>query len=156
MSTVAIDVEGIPAPGWIDALEHFALVVLERLGHGNWELSILLCGDPLIRELNGRYRSLDEPTDVLSFGQDDGPSFPGEPGKAIVAGDIVISLDALERNAANFGVTGDDELKRLVLHGILHLGGMDHTGHIGDGGPGEEMLVLQERLLAELSEEHIF
>jgi probable rRNA maturation factor len=59
-------------------------------------------------------------------------------------------MDTLRRNARAFDVTEDEELKRLLVHGILHLAGMDHGS-----GKGREMLSLQERLLERLKEERI-
>jgi probable rRNA maturation factor len=152
MSVVDVLVEGIEPPSWLSAVEPFATKVLDRLDRGNWELSLLLCGDPLIRDLNREYRGKDEPTDVLSFEQGDGfPQLP-DPEGGFIAGDIAISLPAMERNAESFGVPAGEELKRLIIHGILHLGGMDHA----DNSPEQEMLVLQESVLAELSKERIF
>jgi probable rRNA maturation factor len=66
----------------------------------------------------------------------------GEPA----GGDIVISLETLAENCRVFGVDMDEELRRLLIHGILHLSGLDHATL----APDEPMLALQERLLAEL------
>jgi probable rRNA maturation factor len=66
-------------------------------------------------------------------------------------GDIVISLETLEENAAYFKVEPDEELRRLLVHGILHLDGMDHETN----EKGESMLQLQEKVLAELAGERI-
>ena len=67
-----------------------------------------------------------------------------------MTGDIAISLPALGRNARKFGVSENEELKRLVVHGILHLAGMDHGR-----GKGGAMLSLQEDLLERLGAERI-
>ncbi|MDR2182110.1 MAG: rRNA maturation RNase YbeY, partial [Treponema sp.] len=64
-------------------------------------------------------------------------------------GDIVISLDALAENAVFFDVSPEDELRRLLIHGILHLTGMDHATN----EMAEPMLQKQEALLGELSAE---
>jgi len=66
-----------------------------------------------------------------------------------LAGDIVISIDTLFRNADEFNVAVDEELKRLLIHGILHLSGMDHS----DNSPEQEMLKLQESILTDLLKE---
>jgi probable rRNA maturation factor len=151
MNIVGVNVEGMENPAWLDGVETFALKVLEALYFDGWELSILFCADPFIRDLNKRFRDRDEPTDVLSFEQgDDFPRVDEE--AAYTAGDIVISLDALDRNVENFSVGREEELKRLIIHGILHLGGMDHS----DNSPDQEMLARQELLLKSLSEERIF
>ena len=60
-----------------------------------------------------------------------------------VAGDIVISIDSLKKNAIEFSVSENEELKRLIIHSILHLSGMDH----GDNSKDQPMLILQEDIL---------
>nr|HPG87608.1 rRNA maturation RNase YbeY [Spirochaetales bacterium] len=90
------------------------------------------------------------PTDVLSFSL--GEWRDGENGRRYIAGDVVICLGVMERNAAEYGATRDEELKRLIAHGVLHLSGMDH----GTNEPDEPMLARQEALLSTLAEETIF
>jgi probable rRNA maturation factor len=157
MSSVRTSVAGTKPPAWLSKASAFAAASLARLDREDWELSILFCGDAVIRDLNRRYRGKDEATDVLSFAQGEGQAFPGIPDRDFIAGDIAISLDALDRNALAFSVARDDELKRLILHGILHLGGMDHEDHMegSDDAAGSDMLKLQERLLSEFSEVRI-
>ncbi len=84
------------------------------------EISFLLTDDARLRELNRRYRGIDRATDVLSFGGDTAP-----PGKA-VGGDLAISLDRMAEQARRFRVTPGRELARLIIHGTLHLAGLDH------------------------------
>jgi probable rRNA maturation factor len=142
MNEVEISVEGIGTPTWLDKARDFALAVLARLGKESWDLSILICDDAFIRGLNRQYRDKDESTDVLSFEQ--GDSYRDPDGKErFLAGDIVISLDALARNAEEFGISRDEELRRLITHGILHLSGMDHE----DNESTRPMLLLQEEIL---------
>lgn len=81
-------------------------------------LSFVSDGD--MRELNRRYRKLDRTTDVLSFAQQD----VGDVG---ILGDVVISYDTAVRNSQRFSVTVEGEIRRLVVHGILHLLGFDHA-----------------------------
>lgn len=81
-------------------------------------LSFVSDGD--MRELNRRYRKLDRTTDVLSFAQRD----VGDVG---ILGDVVISYDTAVRNSQRFSVTVDSEIRRLVVHGVLHLLGFDHA-----------------------------
>jgi probable rRNA maturation factor len=145
MNEVEISVEGIGTPPWLEGARGFALSVLGRQGKEGWDLSILICDDAFIRGLNRQYRDKDEATDVLSFEQGDGYKGP-DGAERFLAGDIVISLDALARNAEEFGITRDEELRRLITHGILHLSGMDHE----DNDPTRPMLVLQEEILGEL------
>jgi len=115
------------------------------LGQDGWDLSLLVCDDAFIVNLNEQYRNKEGPTDVLSFEQ--GERYETPDGMRFLAGDIVISLDALARNAQDFSVSVDEELRRLVIHGILHLSGMDHASN----DPSEPMLLRQESLLAQLA-----
>jgi probable rRNA maturation factor len=146
MNAVEISVEGIGTPTWLERVRDFALAVLSRMGKDGWDLSILICDDSFIRGLNRQYRDKDEATDVLSFEQGDMYRDP-EGSERFLAGDIVISLDALARNAEEFGISRDEELRRLISHGMLHLCGMDHE----DNDPSRPMLLAQEKLLRELA-----
>jgi probable rRNA maturation factor len=124
---------------------------MREIGAAEWDLSILLCDDARMRKLNGRYRGKDNTTDVLSFPREEhhrrsAASLEG----SVVAGDIAISMDTLRRNAFALSVTEEEELKRLLIHGILHCAGMDHGT-----GKGKGMLALQERLLGELHQVRI-
>ena len=145
MNAVEISVEGIGTPPWLERARDFTLAVLARLGKDGWDLSILICDDSFIRGLNRQYRDRDEATDVLSFEQGDVYRDPAG-AERYLAGDIVISLDALARNAEEFGISRDEELRRLLAHGVLHLSGMDHEDDEGS----RPMLLLQEELLREL------
>lgn len=145
MNDVEISVEGVDTPLWIGRARDFALAVLARLGKDGWDLSILLCDDPFMKGLNSQYRDRDEATDVLSFEQ--GERYRGPEGEErFLAGDIALSLDSIERNSKEFGVSFDEELRRLIIHGILHLSGMDH----GEG-KDDPMLAFQEEILRELA-----
>ncbi len=121
--------------------------VLHYLNIDRWELSLVVCNDLFIRELNSRYRRKNEATDVLSFTQS-----LEDTGEKIYAGDIVVSLDSVKRNAVQFGVSVDEEFKRVIIHGILHLSGMDHTTNKAR----EPMLVKQEQILHSLKGEVLF
>jgi probable rRNA maturation factor len=150
VNRVGIHAEEVPFPYWTGALTAFALKVLDFLGKTGWDLSILLCNDAYIRSLNLQYRAKDEPTDVLSFSL--GETFPDEEGVTwYLPGDIVISLETLEENARYFQINKDEELRRLVIHGILHLDGMDHE----DNDPAQPMLKFQEEVLAVLAGKRI-
>jgi probable rRNA maturation factor len=142
---VEISVEGIGTPPWLERAREFALAVLSLRGKEGWDLSLLICDDSFIRGLNRQYRDKDEATDVLSFEQGDSYKGP-DGGERFLAGDIVISLDALARSAEQFGISRDEELRRLITHGILHLMGMDHE----DNESSRPMLVLQEEILRAL------
>ena len=142
MNTVEVTSRGIRRPSWLPAARRFCGAALRALGADGWELSVLVAGDRIVRELNRSYRGVDEATDVLSFSQLEGPAVPGAtPVHEGLAGDVVVSLPTAKRLAAEAGAPLEQEIRRLLVHGILHLRGMDHEGDSG------EMLVLQEQLL---------
>jgi len=149
MNNVTINAQEIPLPSWSGNACCFALKVLEEIKRDNWELSVLFCDDKTIAGLNNQYRNKNEPTDILSFNLGETIN---EGGKTkYLPGDIVISLDALKENAEYFQTPQDEELRRLLIHGILHLDGMDHQTLEKD----EPMLELQEKILNKLSTEKI-
>ncbi len=82
------------------------------------ELCISFVNDSEIRELNKTYRNINRSTDVLSFSQN-GPDFS-------ILGDLVISFDTAKHHALKYGNTLEHEIKKLIVHGILHLLGYDH------------------------------
>lgn len=142
--------EGMDRPAWLDRVTPFMDKVLARLDIDNWELSVLFCRDPFIANLNSQYRNIEGPTDVLSFEQGD-EYIDDDENTWFNAGDIVISLDTLKKNSEQFDVTENDEIKRLLVHGILHLDGMDHA----DNSPDQEMLQFQEHMLAGFGDDRI-
>lgn len=93
------------------------------------EVSVLFTDDAFIKELNAQYREVDEVTDVLSFAMLDCESEVDRievPGLPVILGDIVISLDAAKRQARAAGKSTSDEVRLLLIHGMLHLLGYDH------------------------------
>ena len=149
MNRVVVNAEGIVLPGWGGRLCEFAIMVMDELKCSNWELSVLLCDDKKITELNAQFRDKSEATDVLSFSLD--ITEEREEGAVYLPGDIVISLETLRENAQYFKISEDEELRRLIIHGILHLDGMNHETN----EKTEPMLVLQEEILRKLGNEHI-
>lgn len=147
--------EDVIEPVWFNKVEPFIQTVLQKLNYDNEEISVLFCSDEFIKELNSQYRNIDSATDVLSF--ENGEEYEDKEGLWKNVGDIAISLETLPKNAEYFEVDTNTELKRLIIHGILHLNGMDHgEEHIEKGVvPTDEMLILQENLLADLSDEKI-
>jgi probable rRNA maturation factor len=154
MNRVMVHAAEMQLPEWVKRLKVFVLKVLFHLKKDKWDLSILLCGDKTIRDLNKIYRGKDEATDILSFslGTDTAPFPEGKrrSGRHI-PGDIVISLDTMRENARRFNIEEDEELRRLLIHGILHLDGMDHESN----DEAEPMLRLQEQILSKLSKKKI-
>lgn len=84
------------------------------------DITIVLIGDEEIRRLNARYRDKDKATDVLSFNIEDGLK-EGEP-----FGDVVVSVETARRQARTYGAPLAEEMRRLIVHGTLHLCGYDH------------------------------
>lgn len=115
------------------------------------EVSVMFTGDERIRELNREYRGIDAPTDVLSFALRE--KVPGEPaegdcvsGESLeLLGDIVISVDTVDRQAREYGESLAGEVARLVCHGMLHLLGYDHRAEEEE----VQMMELQESVLAD-------
>lgn len=142
--------------------------------HKDAELSLLLTDNEGIRALNRRYLDRDRPTDVLSFpmmegrkrGSGGGKGFCHMPppiqafkgrhstpdtgirGQAshipVLLGDVVISIEKARKQAEELGVTMDEELSRLLVHGILHLFGFDHEKSSKEA---QRMKKEEERLL---------
>ncbi|MFN7065239.1 MAG: rRNA maturation RNase YbeY [Aquificaceae bacterium] len=98
--------------------------ILEKLlsiqGLEGVELSVYLTSDQVIKDLNKNYRGKDKPTDVLSFEL-------SEPiGQYLLLGEIVLSVDTARRQARELGHSLEEEIKRLLVHGFVHLLGYDH------------------------------
>lgn len=122
-----------------ERLRATAAAALERVGVGGGEVGVLFCDDETIRDLNHRFRFKDRATDVLAF-----PGDPPVEGSSPYLGDVAISLETASRQAAEAGHGVERELAILLIHGLLHLCGYDHTR---DGGT---MTALERRLRAEI------
>lgn len=108
------------------------------------EVSLVLCGDAVIRRLNRDYRRIDRPTDVLSFPQLEGERTPQPKGAPLALGDVVISLPTARRQAQAAGKLLRDEIELLWTHGLLHLLGYDHAEKRDE----KRMFALQDRLIS--------
>jgi len=108
------------------------------------EVGLTLTGDEEIHALNRAYRRKNKPTDVLAFAMREGEGGALHPG---VLGDVVISLDTAARQAAARGASLADEVRLLLVHGLLHLVGYDH-----ERSPGEarRMFRRQRELMSRL------
>lgn len=93
------------------------------------EVGYLFCDDEKILEVNREYLQHDYYTDIITFDYDEGDT---------INGDLVISLDTVRTNAEQFGKAYEEELMRVIIHGILHLCG------INDKGPGEREIMEAE------------
>ena len=106
-------------------------------------LGLQFTGDEEIAELNGRWRGLPQPTDVLSFAALES-EMPLQQTTTLELGDIVVSVPTAARQALEQGHSLERELQWLVSHGLLHLLGWDHP----DEPTLNAMIACQERLLA--------
>ncbi len=122
-------------------------------------VNVLLTDNEAIREMNREYRQIDRPTDVLSFPmiayeepadfsrleEDPEAYFDPDTGELLL-GDIVISLEKMRAQAAEYGHSEQRELAFLVAHSMLHLSGYDHI----EDGEREIMEAKQEEILQKL------
>lgn len=106
------------------------------------EISLMICSDEEIKNLNKVYREKDYATDVLSFPMSEDPYEEGG-----MLGDIVISLDTAKKQAAEADIALEREISFLFIHGLLHLMGFDHE--LGEDEE-KEMFDLQEEILSNL------
>ena len=107
---------------WIKAV---AATYGKRVG----DIGYIFCNDEKILEVNRQYLQHDYYTDIITFDYSDDALLTGR--KDTISGDLFISLDTVRTNAEQQGTTYDEELHRVIIHGILHLCG------INDKGPGE-------------------
>jgi len=105
-----------------EAWSTFAVRALEAIGKSESAATIAFVSDKRIRELNRQFRGVDKATDVLSF--------PAE--EKLNLGDVAVSVDTATVQAKENGLTFDDEIAQLILHGLLHLCGYDHETDNGE------------------------
>lgn len=127
----------------LNLIKSIAKDTLNNLGcNDNAELSILLTDNTGIHKLNKKYLKKDKPTDILSFPIGDTSHFPiGDTSHIfslslqsknmgsvpnLMLGDIVISVEMTQKQSQELGITVDEEISKLLIHGILHLFGFDH------------------------------
>ncbi len=137
---ITYNVDGVRMPAikkravnaWIKAV---AASYNRRVG----DIGYMFVNDERILQVNNEYLGHNYYTDVITFDYDEGD---------IVSGDIVISLDTVQSNAQLFGKTYEEEFYRVLIHGILHLCG------INDKGPGERQVMeaAENRALALLTQ----
>ncbi len=100
--------------------------VAESYGKKAADIAYVFCSDEKILEVNREYLQHDYYTDIITFDYCEGNR---------LSGDLFISLDTVRTNAEQFCSTYDNELRRVIIHGILHLCG------INDKGPGERKIM---------------
>ena len=109
------------------------------------EVGVQITDDEQMRRLNGRYRGVDRPTDVLSFSLIEGPELPRDPEWPTQLGDVVISYPYAERQADELGHSVPTELAWLTVHGALQILGYRHeTEEAAAHMEGLERAALQE------------
>jgi probable rRNA maturation factor len=97
--------------------------ILKSEGFGNYHLTLILTDSACLRRLNKKYRHIDKVTDVISFALMEGTEHPLATKNL---GDIYISIPRTRKQAREYHVSFNEELKRLVIHGLFHLMGYDH------------------------------
>ena len=107
----------------------FGESALQAIGKGDENATIVFVSDAAIKVLNQRFRGKNQSTDVLSF-----PSAeePFEIGHATQLGEVVISVSRAAAQAKENGLSFADEVRQLILHGLLHLCGYDHETDHGE------------------------
>lgn len=123
-----------------------ALRTLQQYTEDAYDLTVVVTGDQVVRELNQRYRGVDTSTDVLAFANETVGPFVDAPELGRYLGDIIISFPQAERQASMAGNDISAELQLLVIHGALHLLGYDHQRE----PEGAEMWAAQQAVLDEL------
>lgn len=124
---ISYQTDGVKMPA-IKKRENNAWVKAVAASYGKkvGEIAYIFCNDEKILEVNREYLQHDYYTDIITFDYCEGD---------IISGDLFISLDTVRTNAELVGATYDDELHRVIIHGILHLCGID------DKGPGEREIM---------------
>ena len=118
--------------------------VLSEIKLSNVEFSVSFINEVNMKKMNRKFRGIDDSTDILSFAAEDDDGFG-----FISAGRrkrVLICPEVLGRNARTFKVTENEELRRLLIHGVLHLSGENHQTN----DPSEPMLIRQEKILSKL------
>ena len=109
-----------------EAVSNWIRRVAETYGKKTGDISYIFCSDEKILEVNRQYLQHDYYTDIITFDYCEGDR---------LSGDLFISLDTIRTNAEQFGTSYENELHRVIIHGILHLCG------INDKGPGEREIM---------------
>ncbi len=108
------------------------------MGYEHHEIALVITADTHIQELNSSYRNVDAPTNILSFSMLEGEFL--EMGGNLL-GDLVISASTAHREAEDAGISIEERLSQLLVHGILHLVGYDH-----ESGESDEKEMIEKSL----------
>lgn len=147
-----IDIEDWPAGDWSGIATRAAQAaasVEPALANARLEASILFTDDASVHDLNRGWREKDKPTNVLSFPMLEREELCGlaPEGPPVLLGDIAMAQETCAREAAEKGIPLADHATHLVVHGLLHLAGLDHEISPQDA---EEMEALEVKALAKL------
>lgn len=115
----------IKAKDW----REFAAKALQAISKDDKDVTIVFVSDDAIRKLNHQFRGKNQATDVLSFTS---AHEPFEMAEQEHLGEVVISVQRAAAQAKDNGLSVDNELKQLILHGLLHLAGYDHETDRGE------------------------
>lgn len=126
-----------------------AQALLNALDKAEAELSLLIVNDAQIAEINQAYLNRGGPTNVIAFPMEDS-GFADD--RAELLGDVVISLQTAEKEAADAGYPLEERFTELLIHGILHLLGYDHETNEDDAA---QMAEKSRELLAGLGEANL-
>ena len=124
---ISYQTDGVKMPA-IKRRETTAWIKKVAASHGRkvGDIAYIFCNDEKILEVNRQYLQHDYYTDIITFDYDEDD---------VISGDLFISLDTVRTNAEQVGATYEEELHRVIIHGILHLCG------INDKGPGEREIM---------------
>jgi probable rRNA maturation factor len=144
--------------GYARGLRADADRLMRAAGLDQCELSLTLTSDRAMRRLNRDFRGIDIATDVLSFSQiEQAGSAPPNPrsvrnSPGLPVGDVVISIDTALRQAREYRVSPSSRLRRLLVHGFLHLIGYDHERSASDA---RRMFARERALTAKIGERRV-
>jgi probable rRNA maturation factor len=144
--------------GYARGLRADADHLMRAAGLDECELSLTLTSDRAMRRLNRDFRGIDTATDVLSFSQiEQAGSAPPNPrsvrnSPGLPVGDVVISIDTALRQAREYRVSPSSRLRRLLVHGFLHLIGYDHERSASDA---RRMFARERALTAKIGERRV-
>jgi probable rRNA maturation factor len=96
-------------------LKHWIVAVIEKKKRKAGEINFIFCSDDHLLGINKQYLNHDTYTDIITF------DYSKEDPKQPVAGDIFISVDRVKENAGKFSKSFENELHRVIIHGVLHL-----------------------------------
>ena len=127
MTEISYTTDGVEMPSFdTPRIENWIVSVARGFGKTVGAVTYIFCNDDKILEVNRKYINHDYYTDIITFDY-------SRPMR--ISGDVFISLDTVRSNAILLGKTYDNELMRVIIHGILHLCGVD------DKGPGEREIM---------------